>query len=189
MVVFLNDDLDQVREKSTAKMGSLRLYSEGSPLHEVYDVIPRLGRAVLFKSEETLHKVNPTLEFDNYAATIYFTQVVQKTPPPHPIPADWSIFVNIISYQDPFLLSTLKNLVKLADHPERLHIAIFNQIDQASAEDQRMLQEVQAYIQEAQGAPHQSTIVMETVPHTEFKDAYHARYRVQQHYKGETYQL
>ena len=30
---------------------------------------------------------------------------------------------------------------------------------------------------------------METVPHTEFKDAYHARYRVQQHYNGETYQL
>ena len=108
MVVFLNDDLDQVREKSTAKMGSLRLYSVADPLSEVYDVIPRLGRAVLFKSEETLHKINPTLEFDNYAATIYFTQIVKKTPEPHPIPDDWQIFVNIISYRDPYLLSTLK---------------------------------------------------------------------------------
>ena len=108
MVVFLNDDLDQVREKSTAKMGSLRLYSVADPLSEVYDVIPRLGRAVLLKSEETLHKINPTLEFDNYAATIYFTQIVKKTPEPHPIPDDWQIFVNIISYRDPYLLSTLK---------------------------------------------------------------------------------
>ena len=126
MVVFLNDDLDQVREKSTAKMGTLRLYND----FNVFDVIPRLGRAVLFKSEETLHQVNPTLEFDNYAATFYFTQIVQKTPKPHPIPSDWSIFVNIISYRDPYLLSTLKNLVKLATHPERLHIAILNQVDQ-----------------------------------------------------------
>ena len=185
MMIFLNDDLDQVRQISTAKMGSLRLYSEGSPLDEVYDVIPRLGRAVLFKSEETLHQVTPTLEYDNYAATIHFSQVVKKDVPAHPIPADWSIFVNIISYRDPYLLSTLKNLVKLADHPERLHIAVFNQVDPNNANDQRMLQEVQAYIQEAQGA----AIVMEAVPHSEFKDAYHARYRVQQHYNGETYQL
>ena len=37
MVVFLNDDLDQVRERSTAKMGSLRLYSDKpkNPLEEV----------------------------------------------------------------------------------------------------------------------------------------------------------
>ena len=63
-----------MRENSNAKMGSLRLFSEGgNPLNEVYDVIPRLGRAVLLKSEETLHKINPTLEYDNYAATIYFT--------------------------------------------------------------------------------------------------------------------
>ena len=148
MVVFLNEDLDQVRQISTAKMGSLRIYSEGNPLNEVYDVIPRLGRAVLLKSEETFHKVNPTLEFDNYAATIYFTQVVNKTPPAHPMPTDWSIFVNIISYRDPYLLSTLKNLVKLASHPERLHIAVFNQIDPNNQEDIRMANEVQAFIQE-----------------------------------------
>ena len=129
-------------------MGSLRIYSEGNPLNEVYDVIPRLGRAVLLKSEETFHKVNPTLEFDNYAATIYFTQVVNKTPPAHPMPTDWSIFVNIISYRDPYLLSTLKNLVKLASHPERLHIAVFNQIDPNNQEDIRMANEVQAFIQE-----------------------------------------
>ena len=152
-------------------------------------MIPRLGRAVLLKSEETLQQVTPTLEFDNYAATFYFTQVVQKTPKPHPVPADWKIFVNIISYRDPYLLSTLKNLVKLASHPERLHIAVLNQVDQANAQDQQLLREVEAYIQEAQGGPHPTSIVMETLPHTQFKDAYHARYRVQQHYNGETYQL
>ena len=43
----------------------------------------------------------------------------------------------------------MKNLVKLAAHPERLHIAILNQIDETSAEDQLMQEEINSYIQEA----------------------------------------
>ena len=143
MVVFLNDDLDKVREVSTAKMGTLRLFSEGNdPLAEVYDIVPRMGRAVLFKSEKILHKVNPTLEWDNYAATFYFNQVVQKPQKHHPIPSNWKTFVGIISYRDPYLLSTLKALTRLATHPQNLRIVIFNQMDLESAEDKKMLDDI-----------------------------------------------
>ena len=54
-------------------MGMLRLYPKGDESIEgVVDISPRIGRAVLFKSEEMLHQVLPTLEYNNYAATIYF---------------------------------------------------------------------------------------------------------------------
>ena len=81
-------------------MGSLRLFTEGDSTEGVVDIVPRLGRAVLFKSEELLHEVTPTVEWDNHAVTIYFNQVVNKPPKPHPIPDDWKIFVGIASYRD-----------------------------------------------------------------------------------------
>ena len=48
-------------------MGGLRFYPEGESTRGVVDIIPRMGRAVLFKSEAVLHKVLNTLEYDNYA--------------------------------------------------------------------------------------------------------------------------
>ena len=53
-------------------MGNLRLYTKGENIEGVVDIIPRLGRAVLFKSEQMLHLDQPTLELDNYTITIYF---------------------------------------------------------------------------------------------------------------------
>ena len=49
-------------------MGALRLYL---PTGYV-DVVPRLGRAILFKSEIIEHEVRPTLGYDNYALTVWF---------------------------------------------------------------------------------------------------------------------
>ena len=51
MIIFLNDNLDQVDEQK----GMLRLYPKGDSVEGVVDISPRLGRAVLFKSEEMLH--------------------------------------------------------------------------------------------------------------------------------------
>ena len=49
------------------------MYPNGDSTTEgVIDILPRMGRAVLFKSEALLHKVNPTLEWDNYSVTFYF---------------------------------------------------------------------------------------------------------------------
>ena len=66
--------------------GMLRLYPKGESIDEVVDISPRMGRAVLFKSEEMMHQVMSSLGWNNYALTIYFNQVVNKPPKPHPIP-------------------------------------------------------------------------------------------------------
>ena len=58
MVIFLNDNLDEVQSSPTARMGNLRLYPKGNESVEgVVDISPRMGRAVLFKSEQMLHNV------------------------------------------------------------------------------------------------------------------------------------
>ena len=54
-------------------MGKLRLYPKGEKVEGIVDITPRLGRAVLFKSEQMFHRVFSSLEYDDYAITIYFT--------------------------------------------------------------------------------------------------------------------
>ena len=72
MVIFLNDNLDQVYSLPNAEKGTLRLYTKGFKNKGVVDISPRLGRAVLFKSEEMLHQVMSSHKWDNYAVTFYF---------------------------------------------------------------------------------------------------------------------
>ena len=49
-------------------MGALRLYlSKG-----YIDVVPRMGRAIIFRSDMLEHEVRPTLGYDNYALTVWF---------------------------------------------------------------------------------------------------------------------
>ena len=55
MVLFLNDDLDEVYSLPGAKKGMLRLYPKGESAENVVDISPRLGRVVLFRSEQMLH--------------------------------------------------------------------------------------------------------------------------------------
>ena len=55
MVIFLNDNLDEVYSFPRAQKGMLRLYPKGEIAEGVVDISPRLGRAVLFKSEEMYH--------------------------------------------------------------------------------------------------------------------------------------
>ena len=55
MVIFLNDNIDEVQSLPNAKKGMLRFYPKGESIEGVVDISPRLGRAVLFKSEEMLH--------------------------------------------------------------------------------------------------------------------------------------
>ena len=76
------------------------MYPNGEDVEGIVDIVPRLGRAVLFRSEEMLHMVRPTLGYDNYAVTVYFNQVVHKIPKPHPVPSTWSIFIGIAAYRD-----------------------------------------------------------------------------------------
>ena len=55
MIIFLNDNLDEAYSLPNAKKGMLRLYPKGESIEDVIDISPRLGRAVMFKSEEMLH--------------------------------------------------------------------------------------------------------------------------------------
>ena len=56
LVIFLNDNLDEVRSLlRNTQDGLLRLYPNGENVEGVVDISPRMGRAVLFKSEEMLH--------------------------------------------------------------------------------------------------------------------------------------
>ena len=66
MVIFLNDNLDE------AKKGILRLYPNGERVDGVVDISPRIGRAVMFKSEDMLHQVMSSNKQDNYFITVYF---------------------------------------------------------------------------------------------------------------------
>ena len=74
LVIFLNDGLDLENPKaSTQTRGGLRLYTQGDSLEGVIDILPRVGRAVLFRSEEVLHKVNSIIGQDDWLLTAYYT--------------------------------------------------------------------------------------------------------------------
>lgn len=45
------------------------------------------------------------------------------------MPEDWTMFVGIAAFRDIHLIMTLKALVRLAEHPERLHISILNDVN------------------------------------------------------------
>ena len=68
-MIYLNDELDQLTsENKKAKLGELRLYLPD----QILDVVPRMGRAVIFKSEIIEHEVRPTLGYERYAVTVWF---------------------------------------------------------------------------------------------------------------------
>ena len=52
-----------------------------------------------------------------------------------------------------------------------------------------MVEEVRTYINSVERMPNAPFIFMEEMPLNEVKNLYHARYRLQQYYSGETYQL
>ena len=117
-------------------MGELRLYLP----KKIVDIVPRMGRAVIFKSEVLEHEVRPTLGYDRYAVTVWFNQLVRKPSQQvaaiQLIPEDYSIFVGIPSYRDSQLVETVKSLISQAQHPDKLRIVIFLQHDMTSAGDQ-----------------------------------------------------
>lgn len=63
-----------MKENSKAKLGELRLYLRD----KIVDVVPRMGRVIIFKSDVVEHEVRSTLGYDRYAATVWFNQVVSK---------------------------------------------------------------------------------------------------------------
>ena len=87
-------------------MGAVRLILED----ENIDVMPRMGRALLFKSEIVEHQMRPTHGYDNYVLTVWFKQLIRKEPYPQPPSGlnSGTIFVGIQSYRDGQLKYTLE---------------------------------------------------------------------------------
>ena len=141
----------------------LRLYTKGESEEGVVDVSPRLGRAVLFKSEEMLHKVMSLNGRDNYALTVYFNQIVDKPQKPIPIPDNWKIFIGIASYRDNQLIHTIKSLIEEATYPERLRIVVYNQIDFFHEFDRHLLAELNDYIWEVENGPNPPSFLIENI--------------------------
>ena len=115
-------------------MGALRLF-----LPDKYiDIVPRMGRAVLFKSEVVEHEVRPTIGYDNYALTVWFNQVVKKKKEslaPKTVPEDYTIFVGILAYRDLHLMNTMRSLYNRAYDKERLRIRVYYQINLSDFEE------------------------------------------------------
>ena len=55
-------------------MGELRLFLPDS----IIDVVPHIGRVVIFKSEKIEHEVRSTLGYERFAVTVWFNQVVNQ---------------------------------------------------------------------------------------------------------------
>ena len=69
IIVYLNDfDADL----PVIKGGELRVYLAD----KIVDVVPRMGRVVIFNSERVEHEVRPTLGYDRYAITVWAHQIV-----------------------------------------------------------------------------------------------------------------
>jgi len=109
VLVYLNNNIDEVREAyQEPKLGELRLYLP----EKIIDVTPRMGRAIIFKSEVVEHEVRPTSGFDRYAVTVWFNQVCNRPARiPQTIPENYSIFVGIPAYRDSELVATVTSLV------------------------------------------------------------------------------
>lgn len=67
MITYMNPDM----EKPT---GELRLFLKD----KIIDVVPRLGRSIIFESTKLEHEVRPTKNYERFAITSWFHAVPPK---------------------------------------------------------------------------------------------------------------
>ena len=182
VLIYLNPELEKITKPN--KLGELRLFLAD----KIVDVVPHIGRVVIFKSEKIEHEVKPTLGYERFAVTVWFNHVVQQaTSIPKTVDTQPTIFVGIPAYRDSQLIYTLQSLVSEAEKPNMLRIAVFIQHNMESEDDAKQYEAVIAYIESEKESGVEFRI--EAVDFKEAKNAYYARHRLQKHFKGETYQL
>ena len=94
VITYLNPELDG----NSKYLGELRLYLAD----KIIDVVPHMGRTIVFKSENVEHEVRPTMGYQRFAVTTWFHQVfTPKFEVTQSISSAYSIFVGIPSYRDP----------------------------------------------------------------------------------------
>ena len=130
VLIYLNPELGKITKPN--KLGELRLFLAD----KIVDVVPHIGRVVIFKSEKIEHEVKPTLGYERFAVTVWFNQVVQQaTSIPKTVDTQPTIFVGIPAYRDSQLIYTLQSLVSEAEKPNMLRIAVFIQHNMESEDD------------------------------------------------------
>ena len=123
MITYLNAGLDELPMKDR---GNLKLYLED----EIVQIVPRLGRTILFKSELMEHEVLPTSGFKRLALTTWFSHKHSRVPEvtsKRVLDPQGTIFIGIPAYRDPQLFSSVRSLVEKAKMPERLRVGVFIQ--------------------------------------------------------------
>lgn len=63
-----------IKSSQWLKGGDLRVYLTD----KIVDVVPRMGRVVIFNSEKVEHEVRATLGYDRYAVTVWANQIVPQ---------------------------------------------------------------------------------------------------------------
>jgi hypothetical protein len=120
VIAYLNPDLSSITDKNV-KLGELRLYLD----KEIVDVIPHLGRVIIFKSEIVEHEVKPTKGYERYALTSWYRHIHRaEEKKSYNQQKDETIFIGIPSYRDPELPETVANIIETADNPELLNFGI-----------------------------------------------------------------
>jgi len=67
VIVYLNP-LHEINKAEKKQRGELRLYLE----KEIVDVIPHMGRVIIFQSEKVEHEVRPTKGYQRFAVTSWY---------------------------------------------------------------------------------------------------------------------
>jgi SM-20-related protein len=73
MITYLNPNIDDLPMKAR---GNLKLYLD----HEIVQIVPRIGRTIMFKSEKMEHEVLPTEGYKRLALTTWFSHKYSKSP-------------------------------------------------------------------------------------------------------------
>jgi predicted 2-oxoglutarate/Fe(II)-dependent dioxygenase YbiX len=101
-ITYLNDEVPEGE-----KRGELRLYCR----QKIVDVMPRMGRTIIFRSTYLEHEVKPTVGYDRYAITTWLhgppITVLERQEDP-----EGSIFVGIPAYRDLLVVDTVKSLME-----------------------------------------------------------------------------
>ena len=115
-ITYLNSEV------STDKRGELRLYLDS----KILDVVPRMGRTIVFKSTKVEHEVRPTKGYDRFAITTWChaEPVVKIT---RNLKQNGTIFVGVPSYRDPLVVQTVLILIQNASLLDRVFIHVFLQ--------------------------------------------------------------
>lgn len=177
MITYFPEDNDHIPRD---QVGNFRI-----ELKEQYiEVRPKMGRTIIFKSENLLHSVLPTTGYKRLALTTWFSHIhrdQKKLGQKTVLDPDGLIFISIPAYRDSETHYTVKSCIESAENIARLRIAVFIQASREEDEKTCFIDELQK--------KYPKLIKVEEVHYSEARNVYYARSRCQKMYAGEDFAL